>query len=121
VGKCQILHFRENFRENFRYFRTFSQENFREKRKKISRKFRENAKTKIFVSTLIQGAHCQISGSRIANSLASGMLTPCLKVQSHKKVDEKNKIMKPEPYSDVSLASIPNISSRQEYTVSVIG
>jgi hypothetical protein len=44
VGKCQILH----FRENFRYFRTFSQENFREKRKKISAKISRKCKNENF-------------------------------------------------------------------------
>jgi hypothetical protein len=41
--KLQFLHFRENFRENFRYFRQFSYRNF----------FRQNAKMKIFLSTLV--------------------------------------------------------------------
>jgi hypothetical protein len=53
----------ENFRESFRYFRIFSFENFREKEKKIRENFHENAKTKIFVSTLVQkisrNASCQ--------------------------------------------------------------
>jgi hypothetical protein len=44
VGKCQILH----FRENFRYFRTFSQENFREKRKKIFAKISRKCENENF-------------------------------------------------------------------------
>ncbi len=45
--------FHENFRENFRYFRNFRKEIFAKSENKFSRNFRENTKTKIFVSTLI--------------------------------------------------------------------
>jgi hypothetical protein len=40
------------FRENFRYFRIFSYDFFAKNENKFSRNFRENTKTKIFVSTL---------------------------------------------------------------------
>jgi hypothetical protein len=47
--------FRINFHDNFRYFRIFSYNFFAKNENKFSRNFRENSKTKIFVSTLEQG------------------------------------------------------------------
>ncbi len=52
--------FRENFRENFRYFRNFRKEIFAKSENKFSRNFRENTKTKIFVSTLVETVNIKV-------------------------------------------------------------